>query len=159
PAAESSPEKLRFAFASCQHFEQGLFTAYEHMMKDELDLVFHLGDYIYEYPGADKKVRKHTGPAASKIKTLEDYRGRHNQYRSDPFLHGMHARCPWIVTWDDHEFDNNYANDIQEEQRGGRKQADPATFLEQRANAYQAYYEAMPLRPESVPHGPDMKLY
>jgi alkaline phosphatase D len=159
PAADATPDRLRFAFASCQHYEAGLFTAYDQMAKDELDLVVHLGDYIYEYPGADNKVRKHTGPKDGKIKTLEDYRNRHNQYRSDPLLHGMHGQCPWLVTWDDHEFDNNYANDLQEEQRGGRKPADPATFLEQRANAYQAYYEAMPLRPSSVPHGPDMKLY
>jgi alkaline phosphatase D len=160
PAADATPDRLRFAFASCQHYEQGLFTAYAQMAKDELDLVFHLGDYIYEYPGTEKKVRKHTGPSEGKIVTLEDYRNRHNQYRSDPLLHGMHAKCPWLVTWDDHEFDNNYANDIQEEKWGKRtKPTDPATFLEQRANAYQAYYEMMPLRPSSVPHGPDLKLY
>jgi alkaline phosphatase D len=151
PAPETTPEKLRFAFASCQHFEQGLFTAYEQMVKDDLDLVFHLGDYIYEYAGRDKLVRKHIGP---KIKTLSDYRVRHAQYRCDPLLMEMHAKCPWFVTWDDHEFENNYANDISE-----RKGVDPAEFLEQRANAYQAYYEAMPLRKESVPQGPDMKLY
>jgi len=163
PEPTATPEKLRFAFASCQHFEQGLFTAYEHMAKDELDLVIHLGDYIYEYPHnpntKGKLVRKHAGPAAGKIKTLEDYRNRHAQYRGDKLLQGMHARCPWLVTWDDHEFDNNYANLIQEEQPKGKAKADPADFLEQRANAYQAYYENMPLRPASLPRGPRMKLY
>ena len=154
PASDAEPGKVRFAFASCQHYEQGLFTAYDQMAKDDLDLVFHLGDYIYEYPGADKKVRKHSGPAKSKLITLDDYRLRHMQYRSDPLLHRMHAVCPWFVTWDDHEFDNNYADNISE-----KKGIDPAQFLIQRAAAYQAYYEMMPLRSRSLPTGPDMLLY
>jgi alkaline phosphatase D len=66
----------------------------------------------------------------------------------------MHARCPWVVTWDDHEFDNNYAGAISEE-----KGVDPVAFLERRANAYQAYYEMMPLRRRSLPRGPHMQLY
>jgi alkaline phosphatase D len=159
PAAGADVQRVKFAFASCQHYEQGLYTAYEQMAKDDLDLVFHLGDYIYEYPGTDKKVRKHSGPAKTKIRTLADYRERHAQYRADPLLNAMHARCPWFVTWDDHEFDNNYAGDVQEEPRKGQTKADPADFLAQRAAAYQAYYEFMPLRPRSLPKGPDMTLY
>jgi alkaline phosphatase D len=159
PTPDAMPEKLKFAFTSCQHYEAGLFTAYEQMAKDELDLVVHLGDYIYEYPGVTDRVRKHSGPKDGKIKTLADYRERHMQYRADPLLHRMHALCPWLVTWDDHEFDNNYANDIQEEQRKGKQKAGPIEFLEQRRNAYQGYYEMMPLRKRSLPKGPDMILY
>ncbi len=162
PAPDAEPDRLRFAFASCQHYEQGLYTAYAQMAKDELDLVFHLGDYIYEYPNSPdnkKVVRKHTGPKDGKIKTLADYRGRYSLYRGDELLRAMHARCPWFVTWDDHEFDNNYAGAIQEEQPKGKVKADPAEFLTQRAAAYQAYYEYMPLRPRSLPTGPDMTLY
>jgi alkaline phosphatase D len=122
-------------------------------------LVIHLGDYIYEYPGTEKRIRKHSGPADGKIKTLDDYRLRHMQYRSDKYLHTMHAQCPWLVTWDDHEFDNNYANDIQEEQGKDKAKAEPVDFLVQRAAAYQAYYEMMPLRRQSLPQGPDMLLY
>jgi alkaline phosphatase D len=151
PEEKALPEKLRFAFVSCQHWEAGLYTGYAQMAKDQPDLVFHLGDYIYEGAAGTKGVRKHVGP---KIKSLDDYRVRHAQYRSDPLLHKMHALCPWIVTWDDHEFENNYAASVSQYAK-----MDPAEFLKQRANAYQAYYEAMPLRPESVPHGPDMKLY
>jgi alkaline phosphatase D len=158
PAADAMPQRLKFGFASCQNYEQGLFTAYEQMAKDDLDLVFHLGDYIYETPGRNGAVRKHSGPASTKIKSLADYRQRHMQYRADPLLRGMHARCPWLVTWDDHELDNNYAADIQEGQRGGAP-ASPLDFLVQRAAAYQAYYEMMPLRPRSLPQGPDMLLY
>ena len=169
PAADATPDRLKFAFASCQHYEQGYYTAYQQMAKDEPDLVFHLGDYIYEYPhrepnpdlrpGGAGPVRKHTGPKDGKIKTLADYRERHALYRSDPLLNRMHALCPWFVTWDDHEFDNNYANDIQENQPTGKAKAPPAEFLVQRAAAYQAYYEFMPLRKRSLPTGPDMLLY
>ncbi|MDB6174039.1 MAG: phosphodiesterase/alkaline phosphatase [Chthoniobacteraceae bacterium] len=151
PEPGARPDRLRFAFASCQHFEAGFFSAYEQMAKDELDLVFHLGDYIYEGAGRTTGVRRHAGP---KLMTLEDYRIRHSQYRADPLLQGMHARCPWFVTWDDHEVENNYAGALS--QRHG---VDPAGFLAQRACAYQAYYEMMPLRRQSIPHGPDMLLY
>lgn len=151
PAASAIPEKLKFAFASCQHFESGLYTAYQHMAKDELDLVIHLGDYIYEGAGQDNRIRKHVG---KEINSLEDYRIRHAQYKTDPLLQAMHALCPWLVTWDDHEFDNNCAGDISEE-----KGVDPLDFLARRANAYQAYYEMMPLRRRSLPRGPHMDLY
>lgn len=151
PALDSMPDRLRFTFVSCQNYEQGLFTGYQHMMEDDLDLVIHLGDYIYEYGGKDKQVRRHT---EGEIKTLDDYRNRLAQYRTDEFLQGAHAKFPWLVVWDDHEVDNNYVSDISEE-----KDVDAATLLLRRAAAYQAYYEHMPLRKSSMPHGPDMQLY
>jgi alkaline phosphatase D len=151
PPANSTPEKLRFAFASCQHFETGYFTAYEHMLREDIDLVLHLGDYIYEGPGRDRQVRKHAGP---KLLSLEHYRNRHAQYKTDGALQAMHAAAPWIVTWDDHELENNCAGAISE-----RAGVSPQEFLKQRAAAYQAYYEHMPLRRTSIPKGPDMQLY
>jgi len=152
PAPDDSPEKLRFAVTSCQHWEQGLFTAYQQMKKDEPDFVFHLGDYIYEYAaGKGGNVRRHVG---QEIHSLDDYRIRYSQYRTDKDLQAMHAACPWFLTWDDHEVDNNYADEISEE-RG----VTPGELLLRRANAYQAYYEMMPLRPGSLPKGPDMQLY
>jgi alkaline phosphatase D len=151
PAVDSLPANLRFGVASCQHYEHGLFTAYEHMAKEELDLVAHLGDYIYEYAAKENVVRKHIGP---EIKTLEDYRNRHAQYKTDAHLQAAHAACPWVVTWDDHEFDNNCAGQISEEQG-----VQPEKFLARRANAYRAYYEHMPLRRSSLPTGPDMIIY
>lgn len=151
PAPDAQPAQMRFAFASCQHYEAGLFTAYQQMTKDHLDLVFHLGDYIYEYGGKEGRVRRHFG---EEIESLSDYRVRHAQYRSDTDLQGAHAVCPWFVTWDDHEFDNNCAGAISEQ-----KNVDPAQFLIRRANSYRAYYEAMPLRSQSLPQGSDMQLY
>ncbi len=151
PRRNATPEQVKLAFASCQHFESGYYTAYEHMAKDGLDLVFHLGDYIYEGRGANDGVRKHVG---REIRSLEDYRRRHAQYKTDPLLQAMHAQCPWVVVWDDHEFDNNCACDISEE-----ADVDPVDFLIRRANAYQAYYENMPLRRRSLPRGPYLQLY
>ncbi|WP_435018320.1 alkaline phosphatase D family protein [Tundrisphaera sp. TA3] len=153
PEPSALPDKLRFAFASCQHYESGLFTAYQHMAKDELDLVVHLGDYIYEGgPGKNSKLRTHSG--TKEIESLEEYRARHAQYKTDPLLRAVHAQCPWLVTWDDHEVENNYAGTIPQDLK-----EDPVAWLARRANAYQAYYEAMPLRRRSLPRGPEMQLY
>ena len=151
PADGALPPQLRMAFASCQHYEQGLFTAYENMVHDELDIVFHLGDYIYEYPGIERRVRKHIG---TETKTLDDYRIRYAQYKTDPNLQRAHAHCPWVVTPDDHEVENDYAGFVAEDLG-----VDPVEFLERRARAYQAYYEMMPLRKQSLPKGPDIRLY
>lgn len=151
PARDALADQLKFAFASCQHYEQGYFTAYADMLKQSPDLVIHLGDYIYEYKGKDNLVRKHQG---DEIQSLDDYRIRHSQYRLDEHLAAMHAACPWLVTWDDHEFDNNCAGAISEE-----KNVSTIDYLNRRANAYQAYYEMMPLRRRSIPQGPDMLLY
>lgn len=151
PAADALPDKLKFAFASCQHFEYGYYPTYEYMRGEGLDLVFHLGDYIYEYKGDPKRIRTHAGP---ELETLADYRIRHAQYKTDPDLQSMHTVCPWIVTWDDHEFDNNCAGSNSEQ-----KNVSAEAFLARRANAYKAYYEHMPLRRSSIPKGPDMQLY
>ncbi|MCA9172183.1 MAG: alkaline phosphatase D family protein, partial [Planctomycetales bacterium] len=151
PRPQSLPERVRFGVTSCQNYEQGLFSAYEQMARDELDLVFHLGDYIYEHEaGRDGQVRTHHG---KEIVSLTDYRIRYAQYRLDPLLQQIHAQCPWVVTWDDHEFDNNYAGAVSEED------VDPVEFLVRRANAYQAYYEMMPLRLRNMPRDSDMRLY
>ncbi len=151
PLPEKVSDRLRFAFASCQSYEQGLYTAYGHMADEDLDLVVHLGDYIYEYAGKEKQVRKHVGPVCD---ALEDYRNRHAQYKTDEHLQAAHAHFPWLVVWDDHEFENNYANAISENEN-----VDQAKFLQRRARAYQAYYEHMPLRRAQIPEGPHMQLY
>jgi alkaline phosphatase D len=151
PPPESTPSKLKFAFASCQHYETGHFTAYRHMAREELDLVIHLGDYIYESASQDERVRKHVGP---ELNSLEEYRNRYAQYKTDTHLQATHAAFPWLLTWDDHEFDNNYASHISEEPNVLVEE-----FLRRRARAYQAFYEHMPLRRSSFPQGPDMRLY
>ena len=151
PQRHVMPERMQFAFTSCQHYESGFFNGYPHMQKEDLDLVIHLGDYIYEYAGVDKRVRKHLG---KEIESLDEYRRRYAQYRLDEDLQETHRLFPWLVTWDDHEFDNNYANLVSEEDGIA-----PEKFLARRMNAYQAYYEFMPLRRRSFPQGPNMTLY
>lgn len=150
PPADALPARLRFAFASCQHYESGLYTAYQHMAREDLDLVVHLGDYIYEGAAAPNRVRRHNSP---EIIQLDDYRARYALYKSDPALQAAHAMAPWIVTWDDHEVANNYADEHLP------KRPSRAEFLQRRAAAYQAYFEHMPLRRSALPRGPDMLLY
>lgn len=155
PVPDAMPEKLKLAFASCQHYEDGYYTAYEHMAKDYPDLVFHLGDYIYQ-GGATKPKghpRRHVGEKP--CRTLADYRIRHCQYRHDRDMHRIHCRCPWVVTWDDHDVENDYANDTVIK----LKNVSPVEFLKQRAAGYQAYYEMMPLRGTASPKGPYAQMY
>ena len=136
PANAVTP--LRFAFASCQHYETGLYTAYQHMAKEDLDLVAHLGDYIYESAPAAGRVRAHTGPLLMRI---DDYRARYALYKTDAHLRAAHSIAPWIVTWDDHEVSNNYAGFI-----AADSTVTPAMMRPRRADAYQAWWEHQPVR-------------
>jgi alkaline phosphatase D len=150
PPPRGGSARLRFAFASCQQYEQGFFGAYRHIVADAPDFIAFLGDYIYESSWGRDPVRSHRAPEPY---SLEDYRARHALYRSDPDLQEAHAACPWIVTWDDHEVDNDYADDRAEDGM------DRASFLLRRAAAYRAYYEHMPLPPRMQPRGPRMQIY
>ena len=153
PAAGSAPAALRFAYASCQNYAHGFYTAYTDLAQQDLDLVVHLGDYIYEGPGTGRpqNVRKHAPEA--ELMTLEDYRTRHAQYRTDPNLQAAHAAFPWLMTWDDHEFKDNYAN------LAINPQAPLETVAERRAAAYLAYWEHAPLSRSRKPVGANMHLY
>ncbi|HRJ46059.1 MAG TPA: alkaline phosphatase D family protein [Opitutaceae bacterium] len=152
PAPGTTPERLRFAFASCQKYEVGYYTAYEHLIREDLDLIIFLGDYIYEKTDGDNAVRPHGLPEAN---TLDTYRTRYAVYKTDPALQAAHAHAPWIVTWDDHEVSNDYANDIPERSDSYSREQ----FLARRAAAYRAYYEHMPLRNTARPTGSAMQLY
>lgn len=133
-----SASPLRLGFASCQDYELGYFTAHRHMAREELDLVAFLGDYIYEYAGQPGRPRRHAG---LEIRTLDDYRRRHAQYKTDEDLQAAHARCPWAVIWDDHEVDNNYASNFGEHVMESEEQ-----MRARRAAGYQAWWEHMPVR-------------
>ncbi|NGO72133.1 alkaline phosphatase D family protein [Streptomyces boncukensis] len=160
PAADADPATLRFAFASCQNFQHGYFTAHRHLAAEkDLNAVVFLGDYIYENAvaadGGDRNDPDLKLPAAHRAETvsLEQYRLRYALYHADPDLRAAHAAHPWITTWDDHEVDNNYAGAVSQDD-------DPeAEFLARRAAAYRAYYENMPLRPPQRPEGADLALH
>lgn len=154
PALHSNVDKVTFAFASCQNWPTGYYTAYQHMAKDDLDLVIHLGDYIYEGKHDSTSVRP-IGRDFPEIYTIEDYRNRYALYKLDSDLQAAHANFPWMVVMDDHEVDNNWAGDVPQDP-GTQTRED---FLKRRAIAFQAYYEHMPLRRSSFPNGSNMQLY
>ena len=158
PESGVSVDEFRFAFASCQWWEQGYFTAHRYMARDELDLIVHLGDYVYEYPvPANGGVRNGSVPQRyrEEMVTVDEYRLRYGLYKSDPDLRAAHASAPWLITRDDHEVDNNWADEMAQDPD---KQA-VEEFLKRRAAAFQAYYEHMPFRTAQKPDGPDQKLY
>jgi alkaline phosphatase D len=150
PHAGAAVKRLRFAFASCQQYEQGYYGAYRHIVADEPDFVAFLGDYIYESTWGKEHVRSHAAPQPY---SLEDYRARYALYKSDPDLQAAHAACPWLAIWDDHEVDNDYADDRPED----GMEREP--FLLRRAAAYRAYYEHMPLPARMRPQGPGLSLH
>ncbi|GGJ16349.1 alkaline phosphatase D family protein [Neoroseomonas lacus] len=166
PAPGATPARLRFAFAGCQHYEHGYFTAWAHIAQEpDLDFVFHYGDYIYEYrgrapgqPGWGPLVRPHLG---EEIMTLTEYRQRYAQYRTDADLQAAHAAHPFLPSYDDHEVDNNWAGTHSEED-GGRHYpiaVPPEVFALRKAAAFQAWYEHMPVRAAALPRGPDITAY
>ena len=148
PRPRARLRQLRLGVVSCANWQAGFFSAYRGLAaRDDLDAVLHLGDYLYEYgPGeygygmGDVDIRAHD--PAHEMVSLADYRRRHAQYKTDPDLRALHAKYPWIVTWDDHEV----ANDAYD---GGAENHQPATegdFSARRARAHRAYDEWMPVR-------------
>jgi alkaline phosphatase D len=150
PAALAAVERLRYVLASCQHYEQGYFGAYRHALRDDPDLVIFVGDYIYEQ-SYNVPVRSH---GTGKANTLDDFRRRYALYKRDADLQAMHAAVPWVLTWDDHEVENDYAND-----RSINRSEPPERFLARRAGAYKAYYEHQPLPRSMRPDGPNARIY
>ncbi|GGX66812.1 alkaline phosphatase D family protein [Streptomyces fructofermentans] len=159
PSSRARVGGLKLAAVSCQAYHDGYFTAYGHLAEDDVDVVFHLGDYLYEYAvSAVGGARNYTDRVLPDVfnretVTLEDYRLRYALYKSDPELRAAHAAHPFVVTWDDHETENNYAGDVPE------NGVPPEEFLLRRAAAYRAYWENLPLRRPQRPEGPDMQLY
>jgi alkaline phosphatase D len=150
PATGSTPSQFRFAFASCQQYEQGYFTAFRDLAGRDLDLVVHLGDYIYEKTWGQQLVRQHGVGIPT---TLSEFRDRYALYKLDPDLQAAHAAFPWLSTWDDHEVADDYANDR------SYTTTDPAQFMKIRAAAYQAFYEHLPLPASARPRGPFATIY
>ena len=150
PNAGTDLQEMKFAIASCQNYASGYYTAYDHMVNEDLDVILFLGDYIYEKGSGANALRKHLPD--KEIMTLEDYRIRYGQYKSDPSLMAAHAAFPWIVVPDDHEVKNNWGG-------AGPPYDNNAAFLQRRGVAFQAYYEHMPLRKSSLPKGFFMDIY
>lgn len=154
PAAGARPDRLRFAFASCQNRQDGHWTAHRNLAAEDLDLVVFLGDYIYDEDPDPAAVRPYRSADPVDLAT---YRARWGEYKADPALQASHARFPWVCTWDDHEVSGNYAADHAGEDYGddglSRKE-----FLARRAAAYRVYYENLPLRVDP-PRGADFRIH
>lgn len=136
----SSPTQLRIATTSCQHYETGYYAAYADLAAWAPDLVVFLGDFIYEYSGQSiggDVVRSHD---SGETLMIDEYRRRYALYLSDPQLQTARGACPWLVVWDDHEVENNYAASTPEDV------PPPDDFLARRLAAYQAWWEHMPVR-------------
>ncbi|MDO0927741.1 alkaline phosphatase D family protein [Streptomyces sp. TG1A-8] len=144
---------LRVALASCQNWQHGYFTPYADMRAQDPDVVLFVGDYIYESSPSSTAVRRHEGKGEPY--TLVEYRNRYAQYHGDPDLVAMRANAPWVVTFDDHEVDNDYAGEVPQDP--GKQTHD--AFVARLAAAYQAYYEHMPVRAAAVPDGPHIQMY
>ena len=146
---------LRFAIASCQRREVGHYAAWRDITNSEPDLIVFLGDYIYEYAMAADPVRSIDG---GRVSTLQGYRDRYAQYKADPLLQAAHACAPWVLVWDDHEVENDYAGSV-----GGLASSLSGgllgDFSQQRAQAYQAYWEHMPFPKSARPQGDAMRIY
>jgi len=150
--------RMRFAYVSCANFQQGEFAAYRNLAHEEVDVVLCLGDYFYEYgAGEYGGYREHQD---FEVVTRDQYRQRHALYKGDPNLRAAHAAFPWIVTWDDHEVDNDYAADLPENDNEAEGNASAETFLQRRADAYAAYYEHLPMRlPDGGLAGANTRIY
>lgn len=143
--------KVSFAVCSCSNYPAGYFYVYREMAKQNVDVVIHLGDYIYEY-GADgyatedaaKLGRTLPSDNNKEIIKLDDYRKRYALYRQDKDLQAVHQRHPFIVIWDDHELANDTWRDGAE-----NHQDNEGSFSDRKLAALQAYFEWMPIRPVS----------
>ncbi|MDC0766266.1 alkaline phosphatase D family protein [Streptomyces sp. HD] len=153
PHPHSSGGRLRMALASCQNWQHGYFTPYADMLAQDPDFVLFVGDYIYESTPSATGVRRHEG--TGEPYSLVQYRNRYAQYRTDPDLAAMQANAPWVVSFDDHEVDNDWAGEIPQDPD---KQPHDA-FVARLTAAYQAFYEHMPVRATAIPNGPHIQMY
>ncbi|MDH1519104.1 alkaline phosphatase D family protein [Acinetobacter johnsonii] len=152
-------QSVQFAVCSCSNFPAGYFHVYKEMAKQDVDVVIHLGDYIYEYGmgGYATEEAVEMGRALAddnnaEIIRLDGYRKRYALYRLDPDLQAAHQRHPFIVIWDDHEL----ANDTWEKGAENHQSDTEGDFLERKLAALAAYFEWMPIRPIDDQH---IKIY
>ena len=143
PASTTQPSSMLFAFASCQHWEQGWYHAHRFLANDQPDLVLWLGDYIYEGTSSQATdVRGYT--VTDEVDTLAQYRQRYAQHRTDPNLRAAHAAAPWAAVFDDHEVKNNWAGN--DPTTTSPEPGAPPIPSTRKAAAFKAWWENMPTR-------------
>ncbi len=150
PAAGTA--QVRFALFSCANHPAGYFHVYaEAARHDDLDAVIHVGDYLYEYgmgeyATADAVALGRVPDPTGETITLDQYRRRYAQYRSDRDLRAVHARHPFICVWDDHEIANDAYKDGAENHDG----VSEGEYALRRAAAVTAWYEWLPVREQEA---------
>ncbi|PKP94674.1 MAG: alkaline phosphatase [Alphaproteobacteria bacterium HGW-Alphaproteobacteria-16] len=161
PAGGTLPNRVRLGLAGCQSYPQGWYDAWRHLSEEpDLDAVFHYGDYIYENGRTSSYVIKDAAGqvadrthASDEIYSLDDYRGRYAQYKADPDLKAAHHAAAFIMSFDDHEVDNNWASVFDQDGTA------PELFLLRRFAAMQAWYEHMPVRKAQFPRPDGLTMY
>ena len=134
--------RVRLAVASCSNHAAGYFNAYRRIAeRSDLDLVLHLGDYLYEY-GPDEYGSLRQPDPPHEMVVLSDYRRRHAQYKADADLQELHRQHPVVAIWDDHEITNDAWRDGAQNHTEGAEGNWPGRV----AQGLQAYYEWMPVR-------------
>jgi alkaline phosphatase D len=147
-----------FAVVSCSNHPAGYFHVYREIAnRDDLDAVVHLGDYIYEYALGEYATERaeqlgRIPEPLGEVVSLEDYRLRHAQYKSDPDSQAMLAKHPLIAVWDDHEIVNDAWRDGAQNHQPGE-----GRWEQRRDAAIRAYHEWMPIR--GVPEGADTRIF
>ncbi len=134
-----STDRVRIGLASCGRLPTSTFDPYRHLAERDLDLIVHLGDYIYE-DASSGHIPSH------RCLTIDDYVARYRQYRRDPALQTFHASAPWVSVWDDHDV----ADDAW--RHGGPADLDdvPVDWVERHAAAQRALFDWMPQKPSST---------
>jgi alkaline phosphatase D len=139
PSPDGPVERLRLGVVCCSHYATGYFNAYARLAERDVDLVVHLGDYIYEAEAKHERWTRLHRPRGRCL-TLPDYRARHAQYKTDPDLQALHARHPMVAVWDDHELAGNAWWDG----AAGHVPLTDGDWPRRRAAAVRAYREWMP---------------
>ncbi len=153
-APAGSASLARFVSASCQNYQDGFYAAHRDIAEQQPDFVLWLGDYIYEggaaTVGEGAAVRSHLTPEPM---DLDGYRNRYALYKSDLDLQAAHHACPWLIVWDDHEVENNYAAEIPQDT------AEASAFVARRLAAYTAWWEHQPVRLDPPQASGEYRIY
>lgn len=156
PKALTRLDALDFAVVTCQKWNDGFYTVLRDVAESDLDAVFHCGDYLYEYSPLENRRGVTLDPErfTGETVTLERFRDQYALYKLDRDLQAAHAAHPFIVIWDDHEVQNDYSGKHPEYDNMPVRD-----LLARRANAYQAFYEHMPIRRTPQQPRNDLKIY
>lgn len=155
PEVGATVDELRFAVVSCNDYQHGYWGAFAGLAEEDLDVWFHVGDYIYEYPADPDAARRHDGDGTSVLRTLEEYRRRYALYKLDPALQAAHAAAPMVWVPDDHEVENDYAG----ERPAASSATSPEDLVAKRAVAFRAAMEHQPVAFPAWRVGPTTRLW